>query len=125
MVWRACRAVAGLASLLGVLLKKSSNINQKTPPAYAKASAGKPSIQLTMWYVYIIKGKNSFIYVGSTNNLERRLDSHNEQEVKSTKPYIPFKLVSYFALKDKETAIKLEQYLKTGSGKAFLAKRIL
>jgi hypothetical protein len=32
--------VAGLASLLGVLLKKSSNINQKTPPAYAKASAG-------------------------------------------------------------------------------------
>jgi len=30
--WRACRAVAGLASLLGVLLKKSSNINQKTPP---------------------------------------------------------------------------------------------
>ena len=31
-VWRACRAVAGLASLLGVLLKKSSNINQKTPP---------------------------------------------------------------------------------------------
>jgi len=63
-----------------------------------------------MWYVYIIKGKDSFIYVGSTNNLERRLGSHNEQEVKSTKPYIPF---------------KLEQYLKTGSGKAFLAKRIL
>jgi len=33
VVWRACRAVAGLASLLGVLLKKSSNINQKTPHA--------------------------------------------------------------------------------------------
>jgi len=32
VVWRACRAVAGLASLLGVLLKKSSNINQKRPP---------------------------------------------------------------------------------------------
>jgi len=32
VVWRARRAVAGLASLLGVLLKKSSNINQKTPP---------------------------------------------------------------------------------------------
>src|SRR3989344_4284968 len=31
VVWRACRAVAGLASLLGVLLKKCSNINQKTP----------------------------------------------------------------------------------------------
>ena len=32
VVVRACRAVAGLASLLGVLLKKCSNINQKTPP---------------------------------------------------------------------------------------------
>ena len=42
--WRACRAVAGVparqsfsvggASLLGVLLKKSSNINQKTPPKF-------------------------------------------------------------------------------------------
>jgi len=42
VVWRARRAVAGLparqsfsvggASLLGVLLKKCSNINQKTPP---------------------------------------------------------------------------------------------
>ncbi|PJA10730.1 hypothetical protein COX67_03445, partial [Candidatus Falkowbacteria bacterium CG_4_10_14_0_2_um_filter_36_22] len=29
--WRGFRATAGLASLLGVLLKKSSNINQKTP----------------------------------------------------------------------------------------------
>jgi len=32
VVLRARRAVAGLASLLGVLLKESSNINQKTPP---------------------------------------------------------------------------------------------
>jgi len=30
--WRGFRATAGLTSLLGVLLKKSSNINQKTPP---------------------------------------------------------------------------------------------
>jgi hypothetical protein len=31
VVWRACRAVAGLTSLLGVLLKKCSNFVQKTP----------------------------------------------------------------------------------------------
>ena len=34
VVWRACRAVAGLASLLGVLLKKCSNFVQKTPPSF-------------------------------------------------------------------------------------------
>jgi hypothetical protein len=32
VVWRGFRAVAGLASLLGVLLKKCSNFVQKTPP---------------------------------------------------------------------------------------------
>jgi len=32
--WRGFRATARLASLLGVLLKKSSNINQKTPPSF-------------------------------------------------------------------------------------------
>ena len=32
--WRACRAVAGLASLVRVLPKESSNINQKTPPIF-------------------------------------------------------------------------------------------
>src|SRR3989338_4805372 len=32
VVWRACRAVAGLASLVGGLLKESSNFVQKTPP---------------------------------------------------------------------------------------------
>jgi len=31
VVWRACRAVAGLASLVGVFLKKCSNFVQKTP----------------------------------------------------------------------------------------------
>ena len=32
VVWRAKRAVAGLASLVGVLLKENSNFVQKTPP---------------------------------------------------------------------------------------------
>ena len=34
VVWRACRAVARMASLLGIFLKKCSNINQKTPPSF-------------------------------------------------------------------------------------------
>ena len=35
------------------------------------------------------------------------------------------KLVSYFALKDKYKAYCLEKYLKSGSGRAFLNKRII
>jgi predicted GIY-YIG superfamily endonuclease len=79
-----------------------------------------------MWYVYILRSiidKN--LYIGSTNNILRRLTEHNSGKVDSTKNRIPFNLEAYIAVKDKAKAIELEQYLKTGSGRAFLQKRIL
>ncbi len=79
-----------------------------------------------MWYVYIIKSlKRNFIYTGSTNNIERRIEEHNSGICDCTKPYKPFRLIAYFALDGKDKAINFEKYLKTGSGKAFLSKRLL
>ncbi|MGD8306005.1 MAG: GIY-YIG nuclease family protein [Ignavibacteria bacterium] len=79
-----------------------------------------------MWYVYILKSlAKNFLYVGSTNNIERRLKEHNSGEVKSTKPYLPLKLAAYIAVENEMKARKLEKYFKTGSGKAVLKKRIL
>ena len=57
--------------------------------------------------------------------MRRRLTEHNTGKVDSTKGRTPFSLEAYIAVKDKEKAIELEQYLKTGSGKAILQKRIL
>ena len=65
------------------------------------------------------------LYVGSTNDIARRLTEHNSGKVDSTKNRTPFSLEAYFTVKDKSRAIELEQYLKTGSGRAFLQKRIL
>jgi len=79
-----------------------------------------------MWYVYILRSivdKN--LYIGSTNNILRRLTEHNSGKVDSTKNRIPFNLEVYIAVKDQAKAIELEQYLKTGSGRALLQKRIL
>jgi putative endonuclease len=53
------------------------------------------------------------------------LDEHNSGEVDSTKSRIPFRLEAYIAIKDQARAVELEQYLKTGSGRALLQKRIL
>ncbi len=79
-----------------------------------------------MWYVYIIKSmQRNFIYTGSTNDINRRIEEHNSGICGSTKPYKPFKLIAYFALEEKTKAIAFEKYLKTGSGKAFLSKRVL
>lgn len=79
-----------------------------------------------MWYVYVIKSIGTdFIYIGSTNDLKRRLVEHNEGLSNATKPYKPYELLSYIAVKSESQARNLEQYFKTGSGKAILYKRIL
>ena len=79
-----------------------------------------------MWFVYIIKGlRYNFIYIGSTNDLQRRLEEHNSGISKSTFPYKPFELQAYIAVKTEKKARALEKYFKTGSGKAVLKKRIL
>jgi predicted GIY-YIG superfamily endonuclease len=79
-----------------------------------------------MWYVYILRSTiDKNLYVGSTNNIRRRLAEHNSGNVNSTKDRIPLNLEAYIAVRDKARAIALEQYFKTGSGRALLQKRIL
>jgi putative endonuclease len=80
-----------------------------------------------MWYFYVLKsGKDpNYFYKGSTNDLRRRLESHNAGEVPSSKPYAPFDLVYYeaytteFAARQREASVK-----KSGSISVPLLKRI-
>ena len=79
-----------------------------------------------MYYVYFIKSlTTNYRYVGHTTNLKTRLKEHNNGFNKSTKPYIPFELEAYIAVKSELIAKNLEKYFKTGSGIAFSRKRIL
>ena len=80
-----------------------------------------------MYYVYFLKSnkKAKWCYVGFTSNLERRFREHNLGESIYTKAYLPIELVSYIALNDYDRAQDLEKYFKSGSGIAFMRKRIL
>ena len=78
-----------------------------------------------MWYVYILRDKNKKIYIGSTNNLKRRLFEHQNNRCYATKRLNSIELEAYIAVKNEVIARKLEKYLKTGSGRAILKKRIL
>ena len=78
-----------------------------------------------MWYVYFLELKNSDIYVGSTDDLRRRIGDHNKGFVASTKPFVPASLKSYVAVETELGARRLERYFKSGSGKAFAKKRFL
>ena len=73
------------------------------------------------YYVYVISSKQrNYIYVGITNNIERRLKEHNSGNNKTTKPYKPFKLLLHEKCTTRISARKREKYFKGGSGKEFL-----
>jgi len=78
-----------------------------------------------MWYVYFLQLANGDIYVGSTNDLRRRVASHRRGDVVSTKSNLPVKLRAYVAIETEVMARRLERYFKSGSGKAVATKRFL
>jgi putative endonuclease len=74
-----------------------------------------------MFTVYALKSlNNNFIYVGITENLEKRLIRHNKGYVKSTKRYSPFELFYSEKCENGIKAREREKYLKSTSGKRFL-----
>ena len=80
-----------------------------------------------MYYVYIIKSTTytDQIYVGCTKDILKRLSNHNSGTTLHTDKFKPWKLVMYLAFQDKTKAYEFEEYLKSGSGRAFRDKRLL
>ena len=76
------------------------------------------------YYVYILidTTTETHHYVGSTQDLQARLDKHNAGEVPHTSKFKPWRIQTAIAFDSKEKAIAFEAYLKTGSGRSF-AKR--
>jgi putative endonuclease len=79
-----------------------------------------------MYYTYILlSSKSHLFYFGSTTDLKNRVEEHNNGEVKSTKPHIPWRLVWYGGFSTEKEARDFEHYLKSGAGKAFAYKRLV
>jgi len=79
-----------------------------------------------MYYVYILESsKSDILYYGYTGNLRKRVEEHNTGQTKFTKGHISWKLVWYCAFENKQKAKDFELYLKSGSGKAFVYKRLV
>ena len=70
-----------------------------------------------MWYVYFLQLSDDDIYVGSTNDLRRRVVSHQRGRVNSTKAHLPVVLKSYVAILTEEKARTLERYLNPGQAR--------
>ena len=81
---------------------------------------------MTFHYVYIIDSQSHAgrYYIGFTEDLADRLKHHNAGAVPSTKPYRPWTYRTAIAFSDRQRALEFERYLKTHSGRAFLAKHL-
>ena len=78
-----------------------------------------------MYYVYIlISLKDKNFYVGSSEDLVRRINEHKKGKVKSTKNRLPINLICYEAYNFKEEMLAREKYLKTSDGRKDLRKRL-
>lgn len=81
-----------------------------------------------MYIVYILKSlkEANQYYVGLTEDLGRRLQNHNNEDNSGySKRYAPWEVETYVSFKSRDRAIAFEKYLKSGSGYAFLRKRLV
>jgi len=78
------------------------------------------------FYVYILQSrKDGEFYIGSTNDLQRRVKEHNAGKVRSTKARIPFELLYYEAYRSEKDARERERKLKLrGQARRQLLERI-
>ncbi|HDQ26207.1 MAG TPA: GIY-YIG nuclease family protein [bacterium] len=63
-------------------------------------------------------------YIGITEDVEKRLKSHNYGQSAHTLRFKPWKIISYTVFMDDSKAFEFEKYLKSGSGRAFANKHL-
>jgi putative endonuclease len=68
---------------------------------------------MDMYYLYILKSLKDFgYYIGSTDNISKRLEEHNRGKTKSIKHRLPFELVHAKQFNTKKEARQKEIQLK-------------
>jgi len=80
-----------------------------------------------MHFVYVLRSSKNpkRLYIGCTKDIEKRLNDHNRGDTAYSKVYAPWNLEMYLAFKHRQLALAFEKYLKSGSGHAFMKKRLL
>ena len=74
-----------------------------------------------MYFVYVLKSI-AFLtrYVGSAEDLEKRVNKHNQGRCRYTAGRRPWKLVHYECFETRAEAYKRELFLKSGQGRKYL-----
>ena len=73
------------------------------------------------FFVYVLRSlQKRYLYVGLTNNIERRFSQHQNGKEPTTAPYRPFEILHTEEFKTRLQARAREKQLKSGYGKEWL-----
>jgi putative endonuclease len=80
-----------------------------------------------VYHVYVIVSENApeRYYIGFSSRPHERLQEHNSGKNPSTIAYLPWRFAAIFSFPSEQQARLFEQYLKGGSGRAFLRRHVL
>jgi len=74
-----------------------------------------------MFYTYVLRSlKKNILYKGSTENLNQRLEQHNNGLVTFTSKFKPWKLVYHETFTTRAEAMAREKFFKSGKGREWL-----
>ena len=78
-----------------------------------------------MYYVYVLYSIDfNRTYTGLTSDIERRIYEHNAKQNKSTKAFVPWKVIHIEEFKTRQEARSREKYLKSGIGREYIKTKI-
>jgi len=78
-----------------------------------------------MFYTYVLQSQvNGYLYKGSTEKLEARVEQHNAGLVNYTSKYMPWKLVYFEVFDSRSEAMAREKFFKSGKGREWLKQKL-
>ncbi|MDO9231430.1 MAG: GIY-YIG nuclease family protein [bacterium] len=78
------------------------------------------------FFVYILRSiKDDKLYIGQTNNLEKRIERHNNGQVRSTKSRRPLELIYQETYKTRTETMAREKYLKSLKSSKYILENII
>ena len=74
-----------------------------------------------MYFVYILYSDDfRRTYSGISDDVERRLEQHNGKQSKSTKAFVPWRIIHTEEFETRMEARKKEKYFKSGVGRDYM-----
>jgi predicted GIY-YIG superfamily endonuclease len=94
-------------------------------PAWSLQRSGRV-LGVPKRFVYLLRSQVSGgPYVGLSSDVPRRLAAHNAGQNRSTSRQKPWEVVVSIEFRTEPAAARFERYLKSGSGWAFVRRRLL